>query len=281
MPGARTLALTAITMLAFAGNSLLARAALRDGAMDAGSFTVLRLLFGALALWLLVRAGKRQTRGNWRSALSLFVYAAAFSFAYIGLDAGAGALVLFGAVQITMALAGWRAGERLNAGQTLGLLAAIGGLVWLLLPGASAPPLLPALLMLASGVAWGFYSLLGRGSADPLADTAGNFLLSVPLGVALAAGVLAFAEVRWSVEGLLYALVSGAVTSGLGYALWYRTLRGLGAFQAASVQLSVPVLAALAGAALLAEPLTLRLMVASAVVLGGIALMLGAKRKSA
>lgn len=278
MSGARVVLLTTLAMLAFAGNSLLGRMALRDGAMDAGSFTVLRLLFGALALWLLVRAGQRRPRGSWRSALALFVYAAAFSYAYLGLDAGAGALVLFGAVQLTMALAGWRQGERLGRLQTTGLLAAMGGLVWLLLPGASAPPLAPALLMLVSGVAWGAYSLLGRGSRDPLADTAGNFLLAVPLGLGLAGVLLARGDLRWSEEGLALAFLSGALTSGVGYALWYGALRGLGAFQAASVQLSVPVLAALAGAALLAEPLTPRLVLASVVVLGGIALMLGAKR---
>ncbi|MFC3607394.1 DMT family transporter [Stutzerimonas tarimensis] len=259
-------------MLAFAGNSLLTRAALRDSGIDAASFTGVRLAAGALTLWLLLRVQSETVRGNWRSGLTLFAYAAAFSYAYLSLDAGAGALLLFGAVQLTMALAGWRQGERLGSMQTLGLLAAMGGLVVLLLPGSTAPPMLGALLMIGSGIAWGFYSLLGRGGSSPLAVTAGNFIYSLPFALVLA---LAFhAQLEWSAAGILYAVLAGGLTSGIGYAMWYTAIRGLGAFQAASVQLSVPVIAALGGALLLAEPLTLRLMVVSLIVLGGIALML-------
>lgn len=275
-PAGRRLALlTALAMLAFAGNSLLCRMALRDGAMDAASFTALRLAFGALALGLLAGRGHAGGAGRWSGAFFLFLYAAAFSFAYRSLDAGAGALVLFGAVQGCMVVAGWLGGERLRPREAAGLLMALGGLVYLLLPGATAPPLGAALLMGAAGVAWGLYSLAGRGQGDPLAATAGNFRLSLAFLPLLV--LPGWGDWRVSVEGIVYAALSGALTSGLGYALWYAALRGLGAFQAAGVQLSVPVLAALLGALLLAEPLTTRLVLASAAVLGGIALMLRAR----
>ncbi len=275
----RTLLLTALAMIAFAGNSLLCRLALRETEIDAASFTGVRILSGAVMLWLLLRfrRGDGAPAGNWWSALALFAYAAAFSFAYIRLDAGAGALLLFGAVQVSMLCWGLYRGERLGLWATLGLLLAMAGLVALLLPGASAPPFASAVLMLLAGVAWGVYSLLGRGVADPLAATAGNFLRAIPFAVVL--GLAWLDGMRWDEAGFVYALLSGAVTSGVGYAIWYTALRGLRSLQAASVQLSVPVLTALAGSLLLDETLTLRLVLCSAAVLGGIALVLGTRQR--
>lgn len=274
MPERRTLLLTLLAMLAFAGNSLLCRAALKDTAIDAASFTTARILSGALMLALLLRlrGASAKPRGSWRGAAALFLYAAAFSFAYLQLDAGTGALLLFGAVQVTLVLAGLLRGERLGGQALLGVLLAASGLLYLLLPGASAPPLSGALLMLLSGLAWGLYTLFGRDGGDPLAASAGNFLRAAAFAALLA---LTFhAGLRLDGLGLLYALLSGALASGLGYALWYAALPGLTAIQGASVQLSVPVLAALAGALLLDEPLGARLPAAALAVLGGIALVL-------
>nr|WP_178091866.1 DMT family transporter [Pseudomonas sp. 8AS] len=269
----RVALLTALAMLAFAGNSLLCRAALRDSGIDASSFTALRLGSGALVLCLLVLLrGRGRLQGDWRSALALFGYAAGFSFAYLELDAGSGALLLFGAVQASMLGYGWLRGERLRPLQGLGLASAVGGLLLLLLPGASAPPLHAALLMLLAGIAWAFYSLLGRGNRDPLAATAGNFLRSLPALLPLA--LLYRQQLHWDNLGALYAVLSGALASGIGYAIWYAALPHLRALQAASVQLSVPIIAAVAGSLLLGEQLSLRLMIASVAVLGGIALIL-------
>lgn len=277
---ARTLLLTALAMLAFAGNSLLCRLALRETTIDAASFTAIRLLGGALSLWILLqlRHTRQPMAGNWPGALALFLYAAAFSFAYLRLDAGLGALLLFGAVQLSMLLWGLLRGERLDSLATLGTLVASAGLLALLLPGTSAPPLSAALLMLLAGIAWGAYSLLGRGLGDALAVTAGNFLRATPLALLLALVLLP--RLQWDGPGLFYALLSGALTSGVGYAIWYSALPGLRASQAATVQLSVPILAALGGSLLLAEALTLRLLLSAAAVLGGIALVLGRRRRA-
>ncbi|MBG7373438.1 EamA family transporter [Pseudomonas aeruginosa] len=274
MPDRRTLLLTILAMLAFAGNSLLCRAALKDTAIDAVSFTALRLVSGALMLLLLLRLRRAPAgaRGGWRGAAALFVYAAAFSYAYVQLDAGTGALLLFGAVQVSLLLAGLLRGERPGTQALAGFLLALGGLLYLLLPGASAPPLGGALLMLLSGLARGLYTLLGRGGGDPLAVSAGNFLRAIAFAALL---LLVFhGQLRLDGPGLLYALLSGALASGLGYAVWYSALPGLTALQGASVQLSVPVLAALCGALLLGEPLGPRLPPATLAVLGGIALIL-------
>lgn len=277
----RTLLLTALAMLAFSGNSLLCRLALRETAIDAASFTAIRLASGALTLWLLLhlRAPRQPMAGNWPGALALFAYAAAFSFAYLRLDTGVGALLLFGAVQLSMLLWGLWRGERLGLAASLGTALAVGGLLALLLPGASAPPLAAALLMLLAGVAWGGYSLLGRGQGDPLAVTAGNFLRAAPLALLPALALLP--RLSWDGAGLCYALLSGALTSGVGYAIWYSALPGLRASQAATVQLSVPILAALGGALLLGEALSLRLLLSAAAVLGGIALVLGSRQRTA
>ncbi|WP_437880372.1 DMT family transporter [Pseudomonas sp. LRF_L74] len=275
----RVAALTALAMLAFAGNSLLCRVALRDSQLDPASFTAIRLVSGAVVLALLV-ALRRQgpIRGDWRSGLALFGYAAGFSFAYVELDAGAGALVLFGAVQASMIGYGWLKGERLGLKQLTGLGLAIGGLLYLLLPGASAPPPGAAGMMVLAGVSWAFYSLLGRGNSDPLAATAGNFLRSLPALLPLCA--LYYNHLSWDGPGAFYAVLSGALASGIGYAIWYAALPHLKAIQAASVQLSVPIIASVGGALLLGEILSLRLALASMAVLGGIALILLAKRRA-
>jgi len=269
--------LTALALLAFAGNSLLCRAALRDTAIAPASFTLLRIVAGALVLALLVglRAPAQLRAGSWTSAAALFAYAIAFSYAYIGLSAGTGALILFGAVQASML--GWALlrGERFGAVQSLGLVLAIAGLIGLLLPGLSAPPFGAALLMLLAGIAWGVYSLRGRGAGDPTAVTAGNFLRAVPMAGAAIAIALLLAPDAMQIDapGSLYAIASGALTSGLGYAIWYRALPQLRASTAATVQLSVPVITAVAGVLLLSEPVSLRLVLASIAVLGGVALV--------
>lgn len=273
----RLLALTCLAMAAFAGNSLLCRFALKETGIDAASFTSIRIVSGALALWLLVAlrgstGGKLLAHGSWSSAFALFGYAAFFSFAYTGLSAGTGALLLFGAVQSTMIGYGLYRGERLTRMQSLGLLAALGGLVGLLLPGLSAPPWGNALLMLAAGIAWGIYSIRGKGAPDPLRVTASNFLFAAVPALLLSAATLSRSNV--TITGAGYAVASGAIASGVGYALWYTALRGLASTVAATVQLSVPVLTALGGVALLGEPVSIRLSIASLVVLGGIALVI-------
>lgn len=275
MPLPRLTLLVALALLAFAANSLLCRIALREAHIDAASFTALRLASGALALWLILRlrgSAVRGTGGDWPSALALFAYAAGFSWAYLQLSAASGALLLFGAVQASMIFWGLWRGERLGLGQLCGLLLAAAGLAVLLLPGASAPAPLPALAMLLAGVAWGVYSLRGRGATDATADTAGNFLRCLPLALLLALLGLPWAHLDAAGGG--YALLSGALASGAGYALWYAVLPALRASQAASVQLGVPLLTALLGVPLLGEPFELRLLLAAALLLGGVAWVL-------
>ena len=279
MPAARILMLTALAMVAFAGNSVLCRLALKHTGIDPASFTSVRLVAGACVLWLLVRVRDGRTSaaaGNWPSAWALFAYAAAFSWAYVSLPTAAGALLLFGAVQATMIGVGLWRGERLAPLQTLGLVVACAGLVGLLLPGLSAPPLAGALLMMASGVAWGIYSLRGKGGGDATQTTGGNFQRAALLTLGLSALTLPQAQLDGA--GLLYALVSGGLTSGVGYAVWYTAVKGLPATSAATVQLSVPVIAALGGALFLHEPLTLRLTLTSLAILGGVALVIMNRR---
>ena len=282
-------------MLAFAGNSVLCRLALKHTTIDAASFTSLRLLSGAFALWLLVlwqRRADEQTApkplapdagpppaiaGSWLSALALFVYAAGFSFAYVSMSAATGALLLFGAVQVTMVGHGLYRGERLQALQKLGFLLALSGLVALMLPGLATPSLLASLAMLMAGAAWGIYSLRGKalqkpGAPSPTAVTAGNFIRAVPITLLLS--LLMMGRATFDANGVLLALASGALASGVGYAIWYRVLPALASTQAATVQLSVPVIAALGGVALIGEALTLPMVASSAAVLGGIALVI-------
>jgi len=265
-------------MVAFAANSVLARLALRATEIDPATFTAVRIGAGALVLAMIVALRRGAFGGSWASASALFVYAAAFSFAYLSLATGTGALLLFGAVQITMIGVGLARGERLSPRQLVGMALALGGLVVLVAPGVEAPPLGAALLMAASGAAWGIYSLRGRGSDDPVGASAGNFLRAAPLALALAAIIWIRGDtLQLDPTGIGYAVLSGAVTSGLGYVAWYAILPFLRATSAATVQLSVPVLAALGGVAFVAEPITLRLALASVATLGGIALVLRAR----
>lgn len=261
-------------MLPLAANSWLCRAALRDTGIDAASFTSIRLISGALTLWLLVVLSRnaRGGTGNWPSAFALFGYAVLFSFAYLSLSAATGALLLFGAVQVTMIGLGLSRGERLDGVQVFGVALAFGGLVGLLMPGLSAPPLAGAVMMIGAGVSWGIYSARGKGAGDPIRVTAGNFMRTVPITAVLSLVLLKDASV--DTAGFWYAIASGSLTSALGYVLWYSLLPELKSTSAATVQLSVPVIVAIGGVLLLAEPVTLRLVLASAAVLGGIGLVI-------
>jgi drug/metabolite transporter (DMT)-like permease len=275
----RTALLTALAMVAFAANSILCRLALQGPAIDAASFGSVRLVSGAVALAVIVhllRGEAKPTQPDWWAAAMLFLYVACFSFAYLYLSAGTGALILFGAVQLTMFLVGLHRGERFRPLAWAGFAMAIAGLAFLLAPGVTAPSPLGAALMAVAGVAWGVYSLRGRGVASPLQATAANFARAVPF--ALAVSIVFASDFRVSPHGVLLAVASGALTSGIGYVVWYAALRGLAAMSAATVQLSVPVLAAIGGATLLAEEITLRLVVAALATLGGIALVLAQKR---
>lgn len=267
-------------MFAFASNSLLCRVALKETDIDPASFTSIRIISGAFVLWLFVRrrAGRHISSGNWPSAFALFLYAACFSYAYLSLPAATGALLLFGAVQGTMIGYGLWIGERLRIRQTAGLICALAGLVGLLLPGLYSPSLPGAVLMLGAGVAWGVYSLRGKSAGDPTSVTAGNFLRAAPLALGLS--VLTLPYLSLDSSGVYYAIASGALASGAGYALWYAALHGLKATNAATVQLSVPVIAAIGGILFLNEAITLRLFLASAAVLGGIALTIDNKKKA-
>lgn len=280
MSNARLVALTSVTMIAFANNSLLCRMALEHTSIDAASFTTIRLVSAAIMLWLVVRirGGSKGGRGNILSAFALFVYAAGFSYAYVSLPTATGALLLFGAVQATMIGYGLWSGERLLKPQLVGLLLAFGGLVGLLMPGLSAPSLSGSVLMLSAGVAWGIYSLRGRGEGNPTKITAGNFLRTIPIAAVLS--LIMLNDTSLDVAGFCYAVSSGALASGLGYAIWYTVLPALKATNAATIQLSVPVIAALGGILFLGEPITLRLTLTSIAILGGIALVILKKQQT-
>jgi len=275
---ARIFILTFVAMTAFAGNSLLCRLALKQTRIDPASFTLIRIISGAIALQLIVtlRQRPRGKAGSWPSALALFVYAAGFSFAYVSLPAGTGALLLFGAVQATMIIWALREGEGLRVPQRLGLALALAGLVALVFPGLSAPPLGGSILMLSAGIAWGIYSLRGKRAGDPASATAGNFLRAAPMAAVLSVALVPWA--RLDRTGAGYAILSGAIASGVGYAIWYTVLPGLGSARAATVQLSVPVLAAAGGILFLGELITLRTVLASFAILGGIALVILERR---
>lgn len=272
------LATTALVMAAFAANSVLARLALAGGHADALAFTAVRLAAGAAVLGGLVAARRTRLAGDAAGATALLVYAAAFSVAYLALPTGTGALVLFGSVQLTMIGWGWVRGERLRPVQALGLALALGGLGVLVAPGLGAPPPGPAALMVAAGVAWGIYSLRGRGATDPTAATAGHFVRAAPVAGLLAFAAAATGHAAMDASGAALAVASGALTSGLGYAAWYAVLPRLRATTAAVVQLSVPVLAALGGVAFVGEAPTVRLAAASVATLGGIALVVAQRR---
>jgi len=263
---------TGFALLAFAANSILCRMALRDTSIDPASFTSVRIVAGAITLWILVRLSNRRASvaGTWISSFALLAYAIAFSFAYVAVTAGTGALLLFGAVQLIMISAGLAGGERIDFKIALGWMLAVAGLVILVFPGVSAAPPMQSALMLCAGVAWGVYSLRGRRSSDPLRDTAGNFARAIP-------GALLISAIMWrhsSLDrtGVALAALSGSLASGVGYAAWYTALPRLRAIAAANLQLSVPLLTSLAGVVLFAEPITVRLVSASVLLLGGIAL---------
>ncbi len=277
-----TVVLTLLALVAFASNSLLTRLALGSREVDAATFTLLRLLAGAVVLVALVAVKARSVAplrgGGLLGPMSLFVYAAPFSFAYLRIGAAVGALVLFGVVQLTMLAYGVARGERPSSGAWAGLSLAVAGFALLTVPAASRPDPFGVLLMALAGVAWGAYTLAGRSRPDPLASNARSFLYATPLALVV---LLLHGSGTTSTRGLVLALVSGGVTSGLGYAVWYRALPKLSVMQAAVAQLSVPVIAALGAAAFLGERLGLRFMLASSAVLGGVALVLSARSRRA
>lgn len=272
----KTILLTVLALLAFAGNSVLCRLALNDNIIDAASFTSIRLFSGAIFLLLLISINVHKSpqkiinikAGSWLSALFLFIYAGAFSYAYISLDTGTGALILFGSVQVTMILSDIFKGKKLLLAEWLGLIIAFIGLIILLMPRASAPSLTGFLLMAISGIAWGFYTLAGRGSKTPLVDTTNNFLRTLPfIGLLM---LLTLSNIELSNQGILLAIISGTMTSGLGYAIWYSALSGLTVKHAAIIQLSVPVIAAIGGVIFSNETINIELITSSFLVLGGV-----------
>ena len=277
--GGMTALLTALALVAFAGNSVLCRLALGAAAIDPASYTGIRLASGAVTLWLIIQLMGKPARpgagGGWIAGALLFVYAITFSFAYLSLSAGTGALILFAAVQFTMIAAGLRSGEKPLLLEWCGLAAALVGLVYLVLPGVAAPSLAGSALMTMAGIAWGFYSLRGRGAADPVRATADNFLRAVPPALIIA--LILWPSLQLRADGFFWALLSGVITSGLGYVVWYAALPRLTATRAATVQLAVPVIAALGGVALLSETMTARLLVSAFAILGGIGLSVSAR----
>jgi len=278
---AQTILLTTFAMIAFASNSLLNRFALGQNAIDPASYTTVRLVSGAIILSIIASLGRKHNesllRGSWISAAFLFLYAITFSFAYLSLSTGTGALILFGSVQVTMIIVALRGGERPHILEWIGLLLALGGLVYLIFPGLTAPSPIGSGLMTVASISWGFYTIRGRGSQNPLGDTAGNFVYAVPMALI----VLLFSLKSTSISsyGILYATLSGSLASGVGYVIWYAALRGLTTTRAATVQLSVPVIAAWSGVFFLSEFVSIRLFVAGILILGGIALTLSVRAK--
>lgn len=275
--------LTLFALVAFALNSILCRMALRTEEIDAASFTAVRIVSGSIVLCLLAFLFRRSRsvykNGSWSSALFLFTYAVCFSFAYMGLSAGTGALILFCSVQLTMIGIGFAKGDRPSMIEWLGLVCALGGLLYLTFPGLTAPPLISSFVMAIAGAAWGLYSLKGKAVNDPLTVTAGNFVLSVPFAAVTV--LLLWRNLHLSSRGIVLAVVSGAIASGIGYTIWYTALKYHTSTRAAILQLAVPVIAAIGGVVLLNEAATLRLIMASALILGGIAVAIAGKKKKA
>ena len=277
----RAVGYTSFALIAFAANSVLCRLALGEATIDAASFTTIRLVSGALVLLLVNAAGRTEAvvdRGNWTSALMLFLYAVTFSFAYISLNTGTGALILFASVQATMIIFAIYKGERLGLMGSLGLFAALVGLTYLVFPGLTAPSASGAALMAVAGISWGIYSLRGRGSLSPVAVTKGNFLRSIPFVVLIS--LIFFQDLHITFKGAFFATLSGGLTSAIGYVIWYAALRNHSATSAALVQLLVPVLAALGGVVLLSEAPTVRLLLSSTMIIGGVALALTQRKNS-
>ncbi|MGI9533220.1 DMT family transporter [Lutimonas sp.] len=272
----KTVAYTFLALIAFAGNSIICRMALKETDITPALFTILRLLSGAIVLMLIVlikaKPGKQQSKGSWISASMLFIYAAAFSFAYVSLETGTGALILFGVVQITMISHSLFSGNKMTLWEWLGVCMALCGFFYLMLPGAQSPSLSGFILMCLSGIGWGMYSILGKTAKNPLEDTAYNFLRTVPFLVLLI--YFLFQESGFSSSGILLAVLSGVVTSGLGYSIWYAALKGLSTLQASVVQLLVPVFAGLGGTILLNEAMSFQLLLSALLILGGILLLI-------
>jgi len=273
--------LTLIALIAFAANSVLARLGLTLGDIGPWSFSLIRILSGAFILALLVMRQKTDAprnvwqNGSWRGAATLLIYASFFSYAYLTLPTGTGALILFAMVQITMLGAAFIYGERLTAVQIFGSILAMGGLIYLLTPSIEAPSPVGALMMAIAGIGWGLYSLLGRNKAhkNPTAQTAGNFLRAAVIALLVSPFLLfLFSENLPAAKGIGFAILSGALTSGLGYAIWYAALKSLPASRAAIAQLSVPPLAALGGILFLDEAITPRFILATLIIFAGIIL---------
>jgi drug/metabolite transporter (DMT)-like permease len=281
----QTLTFTGFTLMAFAANSVLGRAALGRAAIDPTTFTAIRVVSGAIALLGLSSIGALTTgpgprlRGSWVSAAWLLLYALPFSLAYTSLTTATGALILFGAVQVTMLGAAVWFGERPSPLQYVGFGLAAGGFLYLVLPGLSSPPAVGAAGMSLAGFAWAIYSLRGRHTGDPLAQTTGNFVRAAPVAAIASLVALPYAHVE--LPGVVFAVISGALASGVGYVLWYAALRGLTATAAAVVQLLVPVLAAAGGVIVLGESVSSRLLLSAVLVLGGIALVIATRRAKA
>jgi len=280
----KPLVFTTLALIAFAANSVLCRLALGGEAIDAAGFTCIRLLSGAIVLLCILKWGgnknRSSTKGSWSAAFMLFLYAVTFSFAYLTLNTGTGALILFGSVQITMILRSHLSGTRLLLMEWVGVVVAFSGIVYLVLPGVTAPSLTGFSLMTLAGIAWGLYSLKGRGSTNPLSDTSDNFLRSIPFVIVL--GLFFFHDAHITRQGIILAAISGSITSGIGYTLWYIALRGLSATQAAVVQLSVPVIAGFGGVVFVSEQISLRLTLSALLTLGGILMViLGRNAKTA
>lgn len=269
----RIFTLTALAMIAFGANSILARRALTGSDIGPWSFTAIRFISGAICLALIIGPSKALNQGSWRASFALLLYGILFSYAYILLSAGTGALILFAAVQITMIGGGLLTGERLKALQWFGTALAMGGLVYLMLPKTAPPSIIGAVMMSLAGLGWGLYSLMGRGQGNPTALTAGNFLRAAIICAILTLPILwAFPEINIAPPGIMLALLSGIITSGLGYAIWYMALKQLTATRAGIAQLTVPIIAAIGGMLFISEPFTLRFFIAMCVTLGGVAL---------
>ena len=284
----KTFVLTSLALIAFAANSVLCRLALGESSIDASSFTIIRLLSGAAALFVIISIKNRlnknnesikKTKGNWRGSLMLFVYALSFSFAYISLDTATGALILFGAVQITMIVINTIKGNRLHFTEWLGVALAFAGFVYLMLPGINTPSTFGFALMTISGIAWGLYTLNGRGSENPLSDTAHNFIKTIPLLVIIGlVQIFIMKSTHLTNTGVMLAILSGAIASGVGYSIWYSVLPHLSVVLSAVLQLLVPVIAALGGVLLVNEVITPRLTNSALMILGGILLVILGKQ---
>ena len=274
----KTILCTGLALLAFAGNSVLCRLALAEMAIDAASFTAIRLISGVVVLTMISQLAKRKSKGdpasggNWTAAFMLFVYALAFSFAYLSLSTGIGALILFGSVQITMVLDSLRRGKKLHYSEWMGILMAFSGFVYLVLPSLTTPSAQGFLLMMIAGIAWAIYTLLGRSASNALGNTTGNFLYTLPFVAILM--VITFQGANLTPKGVVLAILSGGIASGVGYTLWYMALGGLSSVQAAVVQLLAPVIAAIGGVMFANEFISVRLLLASLLVLGGILMVI-------